>query len=114
LKYASRARYKGQLRSDLEKIKNYAALALEKQGSELDVNIHGTYGRPLPEDGLSADPAKKSDELKEATSDAYAKTMSVSDHNLHIDAMSEEEVPLREYRKAVAGKNGQFDPENDG
>lgn len=96
LKYASRARYKGQLRSDLEKIKNYAELALEKLGSDLDVDIHGTHRRVL--DGLSPGAA------------------SVSDHNLHIYPMSEEEeVPLPEYRKAVAGKDGrQFDPENDG
>lgn len=30
LKYASRAPYKGQMRSDLEKIRNYAVIALEK------------------------------------------------------------------------------------
>src|SRR5690606_15194955 len=114
LKYASRARYKGQLRSDLEKIKNYAELALEKLGSDLDVNIHGTHRRVLPEDGLSPGAANKFEELTMSTSDAYAKTMSVSDHNLHVYAMSEAEVPLPEYRKAVAGKNGQFHPENDG
>lgn len=32
LKYASRAKYKGQLRSDLTKIGNYAELALERLG----------------------------------------------------------------------------------
>jgi hypothetical protein len=30
LKYASRAKYKGQMRSDLEKIRNYANIAIEK------------------------------------------------------------------------------------
>ena len=97
LKYASRARYKGQLRSDLEKIKNYAELALEKLGPDPDV-IHGTYRWVLPEDDPSPGAA------------------SVSDHNLHIYPMSEEEeVSLPEYRKAVAGKNGRrLDPENDG
>ena len=34
IKYASRALHKGQLRSDLEKIRNYATIALEKLDEE--------------------------------------------------------------------------------
>lgn len=34
LKYASRARHKGQLRSDIEKIRNYAQILLDKLDSE--------------------------------------------------------------------------------
>lgn len=30
IKYASRAKHKGQLESDIDKIRNYAAIALEK------------------------------------------------------------------------------------
>ena len=116
LKYASRARYKGQLRSDLEKIKNYAELALEKLGPDPDATIHGTYRWILPEDGLSPGAAKKFEELKKATSDAYAQpgTELPDPADYGFIVASEEEIPLPEYRKAVAGKNGQFDPEDDG
>src|SRR5690606_26180694 len=115
LKYASRARYKAQLRSDLDKIKNYAELALEQPGSDVDVDIHGTRRRVRAEGGRSPAAAAKFEELQNATSDAYAQTTSGSDHHRRIYPMSEEEVPRPEYRKAVGGKDGRrFDPENGG
>lgn len=39
LKYATRAKYKGQLRSDLEKISHYAEMALDRLPEERSLGV---------------------------------------------------------------------------